>query len=66
MEYQQFEHVKAQITQASAPQVLELEVLIQTIVSEQVAELRLARRTNLTINARICPHCATGGATSYV
>jgi transposase-like protein len=62
MEYQQFEHVKAQITQASAPQVLELEVLIQTIVSEQVAELRLARRTNLTINARICPHCATGGA----
>jgi transposase-like protein len=65
MEYQQFEHVKAQITQASAPQVLELEVLIQTIVSEQVAELRLARRTNLTINARICPHCATGGATLH-
>jgi transposase-like protein len=65
MEYQQFEHVKAQIATASAGQVLELEVLIQTIVSEQIAELRLARRTNLTINARICPHCATGGATLH-
>ena len=65
MEYQQFERIKAQITEASASQVLDLERLIQTIVSEQIADLRLARRTNAVIEARTCPRCATTGATLH-
>lgn len=65
MEYQRFERIKAQITEASASQVLDLERLIQTIVSEQVAELRLARRANAVIDARTCPRCATAGATLH-
>jgi transposase-like protein len=65
MEFQQFEHVKAQITEASANQVLDLEALIQTIVSQQIAELRLARRTNAVVEARTCPHCLTSGATLH-
>jgi transposase-like protein len=65
MEYQRFERVKAQITEASASQVLDLERLIQTIVSEQVAELRLARRTNATIDTRTCPRCLTAEATLH-
>jgi transposase-like protein len=65
MEYHRFEWLKTQITEASASQVIDLERLIQTIVSEQVAELRLARRTNATIDARTCPHCSTTGATLH-
>ena len=65
MEYQQFERIKAQITEASASQVLDLERLIQTIVSEQIADLRLARRPNAVIEARTCPRCATKGATLH-
>jgi len=65
MEHQQFERVKALIPKASASQVIDLERLIQIIVSEQMAELRLARRTNATIDARTCPRCSTEGATLH-
>jgi transposase-like protein len=65
MELLRFERLKAQITEATASQVLDLERLIQTIVSEQIAELRLARRTNLTLDLRQCPHCSTRGATLH-
>lgn len=59
MELSQFERLKAQITQAtSAPQILELEQVINRVVAKQVAEMALARRTTATVESCQCPHCA--------
>lgn len=59
MDTKQFERIKANIAKASASQVLDLEAYIRGFVSRQVAEFALARRTNATVDARICPHCFT-------
>lgn len=59
MEYQQFEHVKALITEASASQTLDLERLIDVIISRQTAEIALVRRTDATLAVRTCPHCTS-------
>jgi transposase-like protein len=57
MERSQFERVKTQVAAATAAQILELEDVIQGVVSEQFIEMALARRTRQTLQARICPHC---------
>jgi transposase-like protein len=59
MEYQRFERLKAEITQATASQVLDLERLIEAIASEQMAEMALARRCEATAETWACPHCAS-------
>ena len=58
MELLQFERLKAEIaTKASAAQILELEEIVRRVMSRQIAEIALARRTNATIEMRTCPRC---------
>lgn len=57
MELQRLEALKIEIGKASPEQVLDLEVIIQGVISEQVAAISLARRTQATIQSRTCPHC---------
>ena len=57
MENAQFERLKAQFAAVSAEQTLEVEDLIEGVVTHQVAEIALARRTMRTRTARTCPHC---------
>ena len=57
MEYSAFQHVRASIETATAEQVLDLKALIQSVVSRQIAEIALAKRTALTIRERECSHC---------
>lgn len=59
MEFQSFESVKSAIRTASPDQVLDLENLIQSIASEQVAAIALARRTQAMNQSKACPHCGT-------
>jgi transposase-like protein len=59
MELQSLERVKSAIRTASPEQVLALESLIQSIASEQVAAISLARRTQALHQSRACPHCGT-------
>jgi transposase-like protein len=62
VEPRQLHHIKQAIVTAPAAQVLDLESFIHEHVARQVAQFALARRTNLTLHARICPHCTTHGA----
>jgi transposase-like protein len=62
MDTKQFERIKANIAKTSASQVLDLESFIHGFISQQVAEIALARRTNTTIEIRTCPHCSTDHA----
>lgn len=57
MELQRLEALKIEIGKASPEQVLDLEVIIKGVISEQVAEISLARRTQATIQSKTCPHC---------
>jgi transposase-like protein len=60
MEQVEFERLKTHVIAASAGQILELEDLIQRVISQQFTEMALARRSQATIQARICPHCRGG------
>jgi transposase-like protein len=62
MEPRQLHQIKQAISAAGAAQVLDLETFIHELVSQQIAEFALARRTNLTLQTRVCPHCRTRGA----
>jgi transposase-like protein len=53
----QFEHLKAEITAASAEQILELEDVIQHLIKQKFTEIALAPRSEETLRARTCPHC---------
>lgn len=57
MEFQGLEAFKIEIGKASPEQVVDLEVIIKGVISEQVAAISLVRRTQATIQARNCPHC---------
>lgn len=58
MEHSQFERLKAEIaTDVSADQILDLEQVIRLIAYKQIADMALARRSNSSIERRICPHC---------
>ena len=65
MEHQRFDRVKASLVAATPDQVLDLEVLIRDIVARQFADIALARRTKVTVQARLCPHCGVVGATLH-
>ncbi len=57
MEFQRLEQLKAEIGNASPDQVLDLQDVIQAVISQQVAEIALARRTQSRIQSKTCPHC---------
>ena len=57
MESAQFARVKAQVTAATAGQILQLEDVIQHVIAQQFIEMALARRTRHTLHTRSCPHC---------
>lgn len=57
MEFQRLEQLKAEIGKASPEQVLDLQDVIRTIISQQVAEVALVRRTQATVKSKTCPHC---------
>lgn len=57
MERSRFEQFEAQVIAASAGQILELEDVIQRVISRQFTDIALARRTRETVRARLCPHC---------
>lgn len=57
MEFQRLEQLKAEISKASPEQVLDLQDVIQAIISQQVAEVALVRRTQACIQTKTCSHC---------
>jgi transposase-like protein len=65
MEQRYFDQIKSSLNQASAAQMLDLEAFIHGIVSRQVAEFALAKRTIKTTEERTCPHCLTKNATLH-
>ncbi len=59
MELRQLKVIKAQVaTKATAEQIIEMEDVVRLVVSRQLTEVALARRTNNNIETRACPHCA--------
>ena len=62
MEHSHFNQIKSRLEKASPAQMLEFEALIHSIVSRQLAEFALAKRTIKTTNERICPHCLAKNA----
>lgn len=62
MKQQEISRLKARLVKAPIEQVLEIEAAVRTIIARQVVEVRLARRTEATMNTRRCPHCTTQGA----
>lgn len=57
MEFQTLEAFKAEIGKSSPAQILDLQDVIQIIISEQVAAFALARRSDAAIQSKTCPHC---------
>jgi len=55
-------HLESAIRTASGEQIVTIERLVAEVASMRVAEVVLARRTEVTRAARRCPHCGTGGA----
>ena len=53
----QFEHLKAQVSAATAGQILELEDVIQHLIKQRFNEIALAPRSKETLRTRTCPHC---------
>jgi transposase-like protein len=52
-----FQRLKAEVAAASAAQILELEDVIQHVVTQQCVDVALARRTRTTTENPTCPHC---------
>ncbi len=57
MELQQLNAIKSEIRTLGPEQVLDLEAIIQTVISEQIAAISLVRRTQSVIQSKTCPHC---------
>ncbi len=57
METTEYKRLKDCIEKAPASQVLDLETFIHDLISRQIAEFALAKRTVLTLETRSCPHC---------
>ena len=53
MEFQRLEQLKADIAKASPDQVLDLQDVIHAIISQQVAEVALVRRTQSVIHSMV-------------
>jgi hypothetical protein len=50
------------IRAASGEQIVATERMVAEVSSGRVADVALARRSEATVVARACPHCATEGA----
>ena len=55
-------HLEFAIRAASGAQIVTIERLVAEVASMRVAEVALARRTEVTRAERRCPHCGTEGA----
>lgn len=55
-------HLESGIRAASGAQIITIERLVAEVASMRVAEVALARRTEVTRVKRRCPHCGAGGA----
>ncbi len=58
MEMRHFQSLKSKIGSLAPQQVLDLEVLIQTVISEQIAAISLVRRTQTVMQSKTCPRCS--------
>jgi transposase-like protein len=62
LEARRLSHLESAIRAASGEQIVTIERLVAEAASMRVAEVALARRTEVTRTERRCPHCRTGGA----
>src|SRR5215213_3839285 len=62
LESRRFTHLESAIRAASGEQIATIERLVAEVASMRVAEVALARRTEVTRAERRCPHCGTAGA----
>lgn len=62
LEARRFSHLESAIRAASGEQIVTIERLVAEVASMRVADVALARRTEVTRAERRCPRCATAGA----
>jgi len=62
LEARRFNHLASAIRAASGEPIITIERLVAEVASMRVAEMALARRTEVTRAERRCPHCGTAGA----
>ena len=61
LESRRLNHLESAIWAASGEQIVTIERLVAEVASMRVAEVALARRTEVTRAERRCPHCGTAG-----
>jgi hypothetical protein len=62
LESRRVNHLESAIRAASGEQIVTIERLVAEVASIRVAEVALARRTEVTRTERRCPHCGAAGA----
>ena len=62
LESRRLNRLESAIRAASGEQIVTIERLVAEVASMRVAEVALARRTEVTRAERRCPHCGTAGA----
>jgi transposase-like protein len=62
LEARRLHQLESAIRAASGEQIITIERLVGEVASMRVAEVALARRTEVTRAERRCPHCGTAGA----
>src|SRR3954465_4472626 len=62
LEVRRLNHLESAIRAASGEQIVTIERLVAEVASMRVAEVALARRTEVTRPERRCPHCGAAGA----
>ncbi len=62
LEARRLNHLEIAIRAASGEQIVTIERLVGEVASMRVAEVALARRTEVSRAKRRCPHCGTEGA----
>jgi transposase-like protein len=62
LEARRLNHLESAIRAASGEQIVTIERLVAEVASMRVADVALARRTEVTRAERRCPHCRTAGA----
>ena len=62
LEARRLNQLESAIRAASGEQIITIERLVAEVASMRVAEVALARRTEVTRAERRCPHCGTTGA----
>ena len=62
LEARRLNHLESAIRAASGEQIITIERLVAEVASMRVAEVALARCTEVTHAKRSCPHCGTESA----